>query len=338
MKERMKKLTNDTKVRLDDMAADTEDIKSKGKEMAEKLTTIQTDMTKLQADVSESIAKTELVQHEILKSIAALGDQFKASFVLSSNTSRPQSAMNEETSVEDTRKNSNLFSPVSQPPHGSPTVQRSHMPLGETQTIVMPARNSLPIYSGTPSEKLLPFLLRLRDYTVIVYDWHAEQLLNGMSQLLQGTALEWFLQLRAQQKIPDAWDTFQNVFIDQFTSPLRLAQMKQQWHEYVQKSNESVSEFIVRLLGLWKEMKPQETEADLVQHIYTKLHAELVQLIGVKDPLMVDALLAQAKVAEQIPLMEIRIPPHLEEQLRISLAQRRPRRKGRRKKRLNKKL
>ncbi|CAF3875030.1 unnamed protein product, partial [Didymodactylos carnosus] len=50
MKERMEKLTNDTKVRLDDMAADTEDIKSKGKEMAEKLTRIQTDMTKLQAD------------------------------------------------------------------------------------------------------------------------------------------------------------------------------------------------------------------------------------------------------------------------------------------------
>ncbi|CAF4597037.1 unnamed protein product, partial [Didymodactylos carnosus] len=116
--------------------------------------------------------------------------------------------------------------------------------------------------------------------------------------LRKGRALEWFLQLRAQQKIPDEWDTFQNIFIDQFTSPLRPAQMKQQWHECVQKSNESVSEFIVRLRGLWKE-GPQETEADLVQHLYAKLHAELVQLIGVKDPLTVDALLAQAKVAEQ---------------------------------------
>ncbi|CAF4636852.1 unnamed protein product [Didymodactylos carnosus] len=111
--------------------------------------------------------------------------------------------MNEEVSVEDTRKNPNLFSPVSQPPHGSPTAQRYHISLGQTQTIVIPAPSSLPIYSGTPSEKPLPFLLRLRDYTVTVYGWNEEQLLNGMSQFLQGTALEWFLQLRAQQKIPD---------------------------------------------------------------------------------------------------------------------------------------
>jgi len=88
--------------------------------------------------------------------------------------------------------------------------------------------------------------------------------------------------------------------LQQFSSPLRLAQIEQQWKTCTQKSDESINEFLVRLRSLWSEHKPRETERDLVRHLFTKVRRELIPLIGVLTEPTLDNFMERAREAEVI--------------------------------------
>ncbi|CAF5107159.1 unnamed protein product, partial [Rotaria magnacalcarata] len=87
---------------------------------------------------------------------------------------------------------------------------------------------------------------------------------------------------------------------EQFSSPLRLAQLEQEWHKCLQKADESINDFLVRLRSLWSEHKPHEIERDLVGHLFTKIRPQLVPLIGVLNAPTLENFLTRAREAELI--------------------------------------
>jgi hypothetical protein len=123
---------------------------------------------------------------------------------------------------------------------------------------------------------------------------------------LKGTALEWYTQTSTSTSPPSNWDNFQTLFLQQFTSPLKLAQLEQQWTQCAQKPNESINEFLVRLRSLWSEHKPNETERDLVRHLFTKVRPELVSLIGVLSDPTLENFIERAREAEVIEFSRLK--------------------------------
>ncbi|CAF1048214.1 unnamed protein product [Didymodactylos carnosus] len=111
------------------------------------------------------------------------------------------------------------------------------------------------------------------------YGKHTE--INGISQFLRDSALEWYCQLRLSHRRPQTWKEFTELFLAQFNSPIRKARQEQEWDECKQKENETINEFLVRLRALWREQKPKETGRDLVKHLFCRMRNDLLNLIGI---------------------------------------------------------
>ncbi|CAF2043667.1 unnamed protein product [Rotaria magnacalcarata] len=167
-------------------------------------------------------------------------------------------------------------------------------------TIIIQPPTAAPSFSGQPDDKPRPFLLQLTQYTSSSFGWDKEILFQNIGQFLRGTALEWYTQIITSHTPPLHWDAFHTLFLQQFSSPLRLAQLEQQWNKCIQKPNESINEFLVRLRSLWSEHKPQETEHDLVRHLFTKIRPQLVPLIGVLTEPTLENFLMRTREAELI--------------------------------------
>ncbi len=69
----------------------------------------------------------------------------------------------------------------------------------------------------------------MKEYAETVNHWNEQSLLNGISQFLRDTALEWYCQLRTSHRRPQTWTDFVAVFLNQFNSPLRRARQEQLW-------------------------------------------------------------------------------------------------------------
>ena len=69
-------------------------------------------------------------------------------------------------------------------------------PLQTIQTIIIPPATSIPTFSGNILENPRQFLIRVKDYAETVNHWDDRISLNGISQFLPETALEWYCQLR----------------------------------------------------------------------------------------------------------------------------------------------
>ncbi|CAF1159760.1 unnamed protein product [Rotaria magnacalcarata] len=123
---------------------------------------------------------------------------------------------------------------------------------------------------------------------------------QNIGQFLRGNALEWYTQIITSNNPPIHWDVFHTLFLEQFSSPLRLAQLQQEWHKCVQRSDEFINDFLVRLHSLWSEHKPHEIERDLVRHLFTKTRPQLVPLIGVLSAPTLENFLTRAREAELI--------------------------------------
>ena len=189
-----------------------------------------------------------------------------------------------------------------------------HAPLSppSRRTIIIQPPTPAPSFSGSDDDKPRPFLLQLHQYTSSSYGWDKEMLFQNIGQFLKGTALEWYTQISTSISPPTHWDTFQTLFLQQFSSPLRLAQIEQQWKKCTQKSNESINEFLVRLRSLWSEHKPREREQDLVRHLFAKIRPELVPLIGVLSDPTLENFLDRARQAEVIEFSRLKQSLHTE--------------------------
>ena len=173
-------------------------------------------------------------------------------------------------------------------------------PLQTIQTIIIPPATSIPTFSGNILENSRQFLIRVKDYAETVNHWDDRILLNGISQFLLETALEWYCQLRTSNRRPQSWNEFTTIFLNQFNSPIRRARQEQQWNNCKQEEKETINEFVVRLRALWREQKPNETEDDLVRHLMCKMRGNLLTMIGISQCRSVDEVITEAQKIEEI--------------------------------------
>jgi hypothetical protein len=170
----------------------------------------------------------------------------------------------------------------------------------KTQTIVLPPPTTAPVFCGKSSERAWQFLIRVEEYTETVHMWGEDMLLRGISQFLKETALEWYCQLLSCHYLPRTWTEFKQTFIAQFNSPIRLAQQQQQWNECRQNNDETINEFIIRLRAIWVEQFPQETEADLVKHLFCKMRPDMLNIMGCPRNASLQETLLEAQRVEEI--------------------------------------
>jgi hypothetical protein len=99
---------------------------------------------------------------------------------------------------------------------------------------------------------------------------------------------------------PNTWTEFTNLFLAQFNSPVRKARQEQEWHECKQKENETINEFLVRLRALWREQKPEETENDLVKHLFCRMRNDLLNMIGISRNASLEEVITEVQQIEDI--------------------------------------
>ena len=80
------------------------------------------------------------------------------------------------------------------------------------------------------TERPTQFLIRVQEYAESVHVWDRTTLVNGISQFLRDSTLEWYCQLRLSHRRPHTWAEFEDLFLVQFNSPVRKARQKQEWH------------------------------------------------------------------------------------------------------------
>jgi hypothetical protein len=117
-------------------------------------------------------------------------------------------------------------------------------------SIIVPPVSAAPAFYGKHTESPTQFLIRVQEYAESVHSWDRATLVNGISQFLRESALEWYCQLRLSHRRPQTWTEFMDLFLAQFNSPVRKARQEQEWHECKQKENETINEFLVRLRAL----------------------------------------------------------------------------------------
>lgn len=119
------------------------------------------------------------------------------------------------------------------------------------------------------------FLICIEEYALSMHSCDHFTLLNGISQFLRESALEWYCQLRLSHRQPQTWKEFTESFLSQFNPPIRKARLETEWYQCKQNENETVKQFLVRLRAIWIEQKPDETETDLVKHLLCRMRNDL---------------------------------------------------------------
>ena len=173
--------------------------------------------------------------------------------------------------------------------------------LGQVKhSIIVPPTSAVPAFYGKNTESPTQFLIRVQEYAESVHAWDPTTLVNGISQFLRDSALEWYCQLRLSHRRPNTWTEFTDLFLAQFNSPIRKARQEQEWHECKQKENETINEFLVRLRALWREQKPKETERDLVKHLFCRMRNDLLNMIGISHNASLDEVITEVQQIEDI--------------------------------------
>ena len=171
---------------------------------------------------------------------------------------------------------------------------------GVKHSIIIPPSSASPAFYGKHTESPTQFLIRVQEYAESVHAWDRPTLLNGISQFLRESALEWYCQLRQSHRRPETWTEFTDLFLAQFNSPVRKARQEKEWHECKQKEDETINEFLIRLRALWREQKPRETEADLSKHLFCRMRNDLLNMIGVSRNATLDEIITEVQQIEEI--------------------------------------
>lgn len=189
-------------------------------------------------------------------------------------------------------------------PQGEPNQQiimSPALPFNQVKhSIIVPPASAAPAFYGKQTESPTQFLIRVQEYAESVHAWDLNTLVNGISQFLRDSALEWYCQLRLSHRRPNTWTQFTNLFLAQFNSPVRRAKQEQEWHECKQKEDETINEFLVRLRALWREQKPRETEADLVKHLFRRMRNDLLTTVGVSQNASLDEVIKEVQQTEDL--------------------------------------
>lgn len=173
-------------------------------------------------------------------------------------------------------------------------------PVNLKHSIIIPPASAAPAFHGKNTESPTQFLIRVQEYAESVHSWDRNTLLSGISQFLRDAALEWYCQMRMTYRRPQTWSEFTEAFLSQYNSPVRRAKLEQQWHECRQREDETINEFVVRLRALWREQKPNETEVDLVKHLFCRMRNDLLNMVGTPRNISLDELLSEIQQIEEI--------------------------------------
>ncbi|CAF1470462.1 unnamed protein product [Adineta steineri] len=171
---------------------------------------------------------------------------------------------------------------------------------GVKHSIIVPPASAAPAFHGKNSESPTQFLIRVQEYAESVHAWDRLTLLNGISQFLRDSALEWYCQLRMSHRRPQTWTEFTDLFLAQFNSPVRKARQEIEWHQCKQKENETINEFLVRLRALWREQKPHETETQLVKHLFCRMRNDLLNMMGISRNTSLDEIITEVQQIEEV--------------------------------------
>ena len=173
--------------------------------------------------------------------------------------------------------------------------------LGQVKhSIIVPPASAAPAFYGKNTESPTQFLIRVQEYAESVHAWDRATLVNGISQFLRDSALEWYCQLRLSHRRPNTWTEFTDLFLAQFNSPVRKARQEHEWHECKQRENETINEFLVRLRALWREQKPKETGRELVKHLFCRMRNDLLNMIGISRNASLDEVMTEVQQIEDI--------------------------------------
>jgi len=172
---------------------------------------------------------------------------------------------------------------------------------GVKHSVIVPPSSAAPAFYGKHSESPTQFLIRVQEYAETVLEWNRSTLLLGITQFLRDTALDWYCQLKVSGHKPQTWTEFVELFLSQFTSPIRSARQEQEWYECKQGEDETINEFIIRLRVLWTKQKPKETEVDLIKHLFCKMRNDsLLSMMGVPCGATLDEIIREAQEVEEI--------------------------------------
>lgn len=255
-------------------------------------TETQQALRNINTSLTTTLATKEATWAEVLTTMQALQQELRT---LKRHVEQPAAAP--PTTDQANRSRTLTLSPTPpalQPPQLDPT------PATQGSTIVLPPTSALPTFSGKPSDRPRQFLLRLVEYTRTVNKWSTTTLLHGMSQFLKDSALEWYCQLSATHTLPSTWAQFEQRFLAQFHSPIRIAQQEHEWNECKQLDNETINEFIVRLRSLWLEQKPDEIETDFIRHLFCKMRPDMLTMMNATRSVSLDDLIIEAQHVEEI--------------------------------------
>jgi hypothetical protein len=274
---------------------ETNDTDEYRNQLTNRMDNIQSEMKQLQEETKKQVQKQQSQWDRLTGDVRCMKEELKkiCEAILSSNIApNDKEDIVEESSITIHRNDGTNLSIEG---------QTSPSPLQPiTQTIIMPPTSAIPVFSGNLSENPRQFLIRVREYTETVNRWDEGMLLNGISQFLRETALEWYCQIRMSPRKPRQWSEFSILFLNQFNSPIRRARQEEEWRKCKQEENETINEFIVRLRALWREQKPNECENDLVKHLMCKMRNNVLNMIGVSRCESVDEIISEAQRVEEI--------------------------------------
>jgi hypothetical protein len=265
--------------------------------IANRMDAVQAEMRQLQEETRTHLEKQQLQWTHLTKDVIFMKDELKKicqAILTNQITENDQEEIIDEPITTD-HGNENFTRPMERQAAPLPVP-----PQPITQTIIVPPSSAIPSFSGSLAENPRQFLIRVREYTETVNRWDDQLLLNGVSQFLRDTALEWYCQLRMSGRKPHHWWEFTVAFLAQFNSPIRRARQEEEWRRCKQEESETINEFIVRLRALWREQKPNECENDLVKHLLCKMRNNLLSMIGVSRCGSVDELIHEAQRVEEI--------------------------------------
>ncbi|CAF1301583.1 unnamed protein product [Adineta ricciae] len=291
--------THESKVTLDEVARVTAETLTQHandiRRIQETFNTLQPQLrTELEAchnlfrnelSTTQTQLKTDI--QEVKAAIMELQNHLLAGKTESSTTTKAVS----QTPTQPTR----LFVNTTVSPH-------DHIPVTtpNTPTIVVPPVSSLPTFAGKSTERPRQFLLRVTEYARTIHKWSTDTLLQGISQFLKDSALEWYCQLYNANSLPETWNDFTTQFLAQFHSPIRVAQQEHEWDECKQQENETINEFVVRLRSLWLEQKPEETETDFIKHLFCKMRPDMLTLMNASRSQSLSNIITEAQQVEEI--------------------------------------
>jgi hypothetical protein len=173
------------------------------------------------------------------------------------------------------------------------------------QTLVLSSPTIVPSFSGKSTERPRQFLGRVEEYAETTNMWNEDMLVRNVSQFLKDNALEWYCQLRTLNYLPKTWTEFKQEFTEQFNSPLRMAQQRQQWNECKQSKDEGINDFHTRLRALWAEQYPQESETDFIKHFFYKMRPEIMTIVGCPRNNSLREIIREAQQAEELLFHQI---------------------------------